>query len=51
LSCSQLYGHSPLDPVSQMIGVFGFSAVALVAILVPARRALSVDLAVTLRSD
>jgi hypothetical protein len=48
---SQLYGLSPIDPASELLGVAGLSIVSVVAIVIPGRRALRVDPAVALRSE
>jgi ABC-type antimicrobial peptide transport system permease subunit len=46
-----LYGLSPFDPLAYFQGVFILSLAALLATWVPARRALRVDPAVTLRAE
>jgi predicted permease len=46
---SQLHGLAPLDPISFGAGVAGVAAVALAAMLLPARRALRIDPASVLR--
>jgi ABC-type lipoprotein release transport system permease subunit len=45
----ELHGLPPLDPMSYAIGIAGFGMVALVAILLPARRAMSIDPSAALR--
>jgi putative ABC transport system permease protein len=47
----QLYGLSPLDPMSLAFGLGGFTIVAAIAIVLPGRRALRVDPALTLRAE
>jgi len=46
-----LYGLSPVDPVTCLAVIGSFLLVALLATALPIRRALSVDPAVTLRSE
>jgi predicted lysophospholipase L1 biosynthesis ABC-type transport system permease subunit len=48
---AELYGLSPLDPVSLALGLGGFTIVAVIAIVLPGRRALRVDPALTLRAE
>ena len=48
---SYLYGMSPLDPIAYVVVVALLVSTALLATFVPARRALRVDPAVTLRED
>ena len=48
---SVLYGVSPRDPLALVAGAAMLTAAALVATVVPVRRALRVDPAVTLRQD
>jgi putative ABC transport system permease protein len=48
---SMLFGVTPLDPATFAAVAFGFTTVALVASLVPARRATRVDPLVALRSE
>jgi ABC-type antimicrobial peptide transport system permease subunit len=46
-----LYGLDPEDPAAFTLVALGLAAVALLAAWVPARRAASVDPAITLRSE
>jgi ABC-type antimicrobial peptide transport system permease subunit len=48
---SQLFGVSPADPVSLLAAVLLVSAVALVAALIPARRAATIDPVTALRTE
>ena len=48
---SYLFGLSPLDPLAYVSVVAIMTLAALIATLVPARRALRVDPAVTLRTE
>ena len=48
---AELYGLSPLDPMSLALGLGGFTIVAVIAIVLPGRRALRVDPALTLRAE
>jgi putative ABC transport system permease protein len=48
---AELFGLSPLDPVSLALGLGGFTIVAVIAIVLPGRRALRVDPALTLRAE
>ena len=51
LVASQLYGVSPRDPIVVMLCVGVLVAVAIVACLAPARRAVKVDPMITLRTE
>jgi predicted permease len=48
---SQLFGVSPADPVSLLAAVLLVSAVALIAALIPARRAATIDPVTALRTE
>jgi predicted permease len=48
---AQLYGVTPRDPASFVAAVAGVVFVALIASLIPARRAASIDPAIALRSE
>jgi putative ABC transport system permease protein len=48
---SQLFGVSPADPISLITAVLLVAAVAIIAALVPARRAASVDPTTALRTE
>jgi putative ABC transport system permease protein len=46
-----LYGVSPRDPLTRLAGPAIFTLVALLAISLPARRAMAMDPVVALRSE
>jgi putative ABC transport system permease protein len=46
-----LYGTSPTDPASFVVGAFVLIGTAIVACLVPVRRAVAVDPLVSIRAD
>ena len=48
---SQLYGVTPRDPWTMVMSVIGLSAIATVAVLIPARRAARIDPIVALRAE
>jgi ABC-type lipoprotein release transport system permease subunit len=48
---NRLYGLSPRDPMTYAVVMLVLVTAAVLATLVPARRALSVDPAVTLRAE
>jgi putative ABC transport system permease protein len=48
---SQLYGVSPLDPLTYLAVALVMAAVALLACYVPTRRAMRVDPAIALRYE